>query len=487
MSFIKKISVFVILCLSIIHSQSKAQFYSTGQDPASAKWKQIKTNNFQIIFQDEFSDEGQKIANILEYYYGKVGKSLNHQPRKISVVVHNQTILSNGYVAWAPKRMELFVTPPQDNSPDLWLEHLCIHEMRHVVQLDKLNQGITRILATVFGQQAIGLVAGQLPMWYLEGDAVCTETAFSNFGRGRLPYFHRGIKTHLLSDEERYSFDKMLFGSYRDYVPNYYEYGYQLTAYTRKRYGADIWTNIENHVAKNSYTLLPAYFAFYRGLKKNINLSQKELYNQAFDYIDSIWRVEESHRYNIEPRFVQNYSINEYENYINPIYINDTNILALKKGLSHIPQFVLVSENTEKIIHEPGILVSKDFSYSNNILVWAEYKPDMRWHNREYNSIKMLNIETGSTYTLIAKSRYFSPDISNNADKIVVVEVDTENSASLVILDAFNGKIIQKIESEKGNFIQRPRWSVDGNSIYVIALTDEGKKVSSYDLIKKQW
>jgi len=202
-----------------------AQFYSTGQDPSSAKWMQIKTNYFQIIFQEGFEGQAKKIAQTLDFYYNRAGVSLNHSPKKISVIVHNQIITSNGYVAWAPKRMELYATPPQDIYPDPWLEHLCIHELRHVVQIDKLNQGITKILAVVFGQQATGLVAGQLPMWYYEGDAVSAETAFTKFGRGRIPSFHQGIKTHLLSSTERFSFDKALNGSYKDYVPNHYEYG----------------------------------------------------------------------------------------------------------------------------------------------------------------------------------------------------------------------------------------------------------------------
>ncbi|MFC2152166.1 hypothetical protein ACFLSE_06520, partial [Bacteroidota bacterium] len=224
--FRKSLCLILFLSTLFIH-RSFAQFYSTGQEPSLAKWNQINTNNFQIIFQKEFEDQARKIANTLDYYYFKVGESLNHSPKKISVIVHNQTILSNGYVAWAPKRMELFATPPQDISPDPWLDHLCIHELRHVIQIDKLNQGITKLLALVFGQQAIGLIAGQLPMWYYEGDAVCTETALTEFGRGRLPSFERGIKTHLLSEEKRYSFDQSLFGSYTRYVPNHYEFGYQ--------------------------------------------------------------------------------------------------------------------------------------------------------------------------------------------------------------------------------------------------------------------
>ena len=479
--------LFFNVLLILIVKISFAQYYSTGVDPASARWKQIKSEHFQIIFQSDFSEQAQKIANILEYYYELAGKSLDHQPKNISVIVHNQTIQSNGYVAWAPKRMELYATPSQDQIPDPWLEHLCVHEMRHVVQLDKLNQGITKILSVVFGQQATGLVAGQLPMWFYEGDAVCTETGFSDFGRGRIPSFNQHIKTHLLSDEERYSFDKMLFGSYKDFVPNHYEFGYQLTAYAREKYGEKIWSKVENHVAQNSYTLLPTSFAFYRGLKKNTGLSQRELYNETFNYIDSIWTVENLNQKTIQPKFIQRYEIEEYEDYLNPIPVDEGTFIALKKGLSHIPQFVMVSEHSESIIYEPGALISADFSYSNNFLVWAEYKPDIRWENREYNRIRLLNTRTRTTVTLIKKCRYFSPDISKDAKKIVAVDIDTKNKSSLVILESDKGTVLQKIESQPGIFIQRPKWSQDESKIFVIELTDKGKQISYFDLNTNEW
>ncbi len=478
--------LFISLIFLIHENNSLAQFYSTGQDPASAKWKQIKTDNFQIIFQDNFEDKAQEIANILEYNYLKAGKTLKHKPKKISVIVHNQTILSNGYVAWAPKRMELYVTPPQDGYPDPWLEHLCIHELRHVVQVDKLNEGITKILSIVFGQQATGLVAGQLPLWYLEGDAVSTETALQKFGRGRMPYFERGIKTHLLSDEKRYSFDKMAFGSYKNYVPNHYKLGYQLTAYTRASYGTYIWSNAQSHVARNSYTLLPTPFAFYKGLKKNIGLSQEELYNEAFDYLDSAWTKQMVEKDFNNPKYFQSYEINDYEDYINPIVVDKNTFIALKDGLSHLPQFVLVNSKNEEILYEPGYLVSNDFSYSNNLLIWAEYKPDLRWENREFTTIKILNIKTKNELELVKKSRYFSPDLSKGSDKIAVVKVDEQSKSSLVILNSFTGSVIQEIEPNQG-FIQRPKWSVDGNYIYVIELVDSYKQISKYDLKNNKW
>jgi len=484
---VNKIKFFLVFIYLFCSNLIYAQFYSTGQDPASAKWEQIKTDNFQIIFQSNFELQAQEIAGILEYYYEKVGKTLNHKPKKISVVLHNQTIRSNGYVAWAPKRMELFTTPSPDHYPDPWLEHLCIHELRHVVQIDKLNQGITKILSLVFGQQATGLVAGQLPMWFLEGDAVCTETALSEFGRGRLPYFQRGIKTHLLSEEKRYSFDKMLFGSYKDYVPSYYELGYNLTAYTRKKYGSDIWDKTENNVAHNSYSIIPTPFAFYRGLKKNIGLSQKELFNESLNYFDSLWTIESAEEMPIEPRFFQKYNIVEYENYINPQVIDENNVIALKKGLSHIPQFVKIYEEGEEVLFEPGSVMGNDFSYAHDMLVWAEYKPDLRWNNREFTSIRLFNVKTKTSFTLIRKSRYFSPDITNSIEKIAVIEVDEQNKVSLLILSTYSGEIIKKISSQEGNLLQRPKWSDDEKSIYVIESKKGTKQVSKYDIENDKW
>ena len=49
--------------------------------------------------------------------------------------------------------------PSQDPS-DTWLEHLCVHEFRHVVQIDKVNQGLTKILYYLFGEQITIAITG---------------------------------------------------------------------------------------------------------------------------------------------------------------------------------------------------------------------------------------------------------------------------------------------------------------------------------------
>jgi len=480
-----RIGLFIVFIFSCF--PSFGQFYSTGQDPASVKWKQINTDNFQVIFPSEYRVSAQKVANILEYSYQKVGYSLNHQPKKISVIVHSRAIRSNGYVSWAPKRMELFPVPSQDMYPENWLQQLCVHELRHVVQIDKLNQGITKILSLVFGQQATGLVAGQLPLWFYEGDAVATETALSSFGRGRLPYFKRGIRTILLDDETTISFDKLLFGSYKNYVPNHYEYGYQFTAYVRAKYGADTWSKVVDHVAKNSYTFLPTNWAFNQALKKHTGLSHKELFKASFTFSDSLWEKESFNKTYTPTNFIHPEQ-NDYENYIHPQYQSDSQIIALKKGYSHIPQFVEICHGKEEVLWEPGPLISDDFSVSKNRIVWSEYRPDVRWHNKEFTTIKLLNITTREEKVVVDKVRYFSPAISADANKIAVIEVTLTNEYFLKVISTFNGNdVYLQIPSPKGNFIQRPQWSSDERYIYVIEIDGSQKKVSRYDFVHKQW
>lgn len=89
----------------------------------------------------------------------------------MSMIVRANGGVSNGNAGWAPKKSELYTAPPQDVS-DAWLEHLCIHEFRHIVQYDKVNQGFTKALYYIFGEQITMAVIGvYVPMWFLEGDA----------------------------------------------------------------------------------------------------------------------------------------------------------------------------------------------------------------------------------------------------------------------------------------------------------------------------
>ncbi len=463
--------------------RSYAQYYVTGQSPASIQWQQVHTENFQIIFSKEVNDEANQLANMLEYAYQYIQKTLDHEPGKISVLLHNHTVQSNGLVAWAPKRMEAFLIPPQNSYAQQWLDQLAVHELRHVVQIDKLKQGMSKVLYVLFGEQIIGAIAGYLPDWFYEGDAVCTETGLTFTGRGRLAAFEKEIKAVELDKHKYYSYDKIVLGSYRNHVPNHYQYGYFITAYGRKKYGALLWDSVVNFVARNPYSLFASYF----GIKKYTGLSKRKLYLSAMDYMENTWKFQVEQ---LSPTSFKRWNKREntdYTNYRHPQYINDSTIIVEKSGIDQIAKFIILTQSgEEKKIHTPGFYSSLNLSYQNGQLIWGEYIPDTRWGKRDYYVVKSYDFEQNKTSMITSRSRYFAPCLSNDATKIVVVEHTIENKCYLSFLHPKTGNKIKSIPTP-GYDIQFPSWNLENNAIYATAVTSEGKMIIKYHIDSNVW
>ncbi len=461
-----------------------AQFYNQGEDPGNLKWRQIRTNHFRVIFPADFNQEAQRLTNILEYYYEPNAGYLDHKPAQIPVILHTHSVRSNGFVAWAPKRMELVTTPSAHLYPHDYLEQLALHEFRHVVQIDKLRQGFTKGLSYVTGEMGIGAVAGFMPFWYLEGDAVDAETRLSRTGRGRLPSFEMEIKAMLADVPNLYSYEKATMGSYRDHVPNHYKYGYQMVAFARNKYQKDIWGKMVDYTARNPYTLYPFYF----GLKKYAGSSKVRLYQETFETLRSHWASRDSLRSLTEAKQLNQRSSKHYTAYRFPRYVNDSLVFAEKSGIDQINEFVVIDrEGREKRIHRPGFYNPANISVGNGKLVWAEIIPDVRWARSNYSIIKVFDIKRGTEKMLTSKSRYFAPDLSPDATKVVAIETDLQNQYFLVVLDEQKGKILYRIPSPGNKYLQFPVWSVDQQGIYMTALGTKGKKILYYDLAGSAW
>ena len=464
------------------HTKASAQFFTNGQDPASVEWKQMHTPNFQVIFPSDFADQARYVSNILEYAYERGAQSLDHQPRKISVIIHNRSVISNGFVAPAPHRVELYSVPPQGNLDMPWLEHLVIHEFRHVVQIDKLNQGLTRILGYVFGQQANAAVAGMLPMWYLEGDAVISETALTRDGRGRLPSFTRNMRARLNDSAGLFSFDKMLMGSYRDQTPNHYELGYHLASWARMKYGTEFWQQVEDHVGKRPYQVV----SFNMGLDKYSGLNSSGVYDSAMTHFRDTYRVPSGERKETA-RIIAGSGHDDYRSYRFPKAIGNNEYLAIRKDFSHLPRFVRIKEEGEETVHTPGPMTFEGISYANGLVAWSERVPDVRWSNQSYSVVKLYDLEADEESTLQIDTRWFAPDISSDGQQVVAVEVARDNTCSLVIRNVTEDDDPQRFAHPKGIFLQQPVWSADGNHIYVIGLTSEGKGLYRLNPDTQSW
>ena len=165
---------FIILYITLLlfTQNTFSQYYDTGQDPASLKWVQIKTERFKVIYPENYGQGGIEFAKSLDDAYSRLGSLFPQKKFRIPVIIHNYTTNSNGYVAWAPRRMEIYPTPEQNTIPLDPVKQLSIHELTHVLQMESLNKGFSKGMSFLFGEQIFGVVAFLLPLWYLEGDAV---------------------------------------------------------------------------------------------------------------------------------------------------------------------------------------------------------------------------------------------------------------------------------------------------------------------------
>ncbi|MFW5820492.1 MAG: hypothetical protein ACOCWA_04330 [Bacteroidota bacterium] len=479
---ILKITALIIIFL-FSGFKLKAQFYEYGQPPPSLEWKKIESEHFTLIYPEEIKHDANRLLILLEKNYYRSGDQLNNNPDKVPVILHNHTVRSNGFVVWAPKRMEMFMHPDVDPISQDWLTHLSLHEFRHVVQVDKLNQGITKVLTTVLGEQGIGPAAGMVPFWFYEGDAIYAETSLGKSGRGRSPRFEMRLKAHLLEDERIFSFSEAYLGSYKKYVPDYYQFGYQMVSYARKNYGEDFWTDALNYTGRNIFIIDPMYFY----LKRETGKGKAGLYESSMHYIKNHWEEQREKRKVTEYEPV-NKKRKLYTSYKSPQITKEKTIIAVRSGLDLLDRIVLIdSTGNEELLHVPGRLYSGRISYSNKKIIWDEYVPDIRWTNKSSSEILEYDMETGRTRKLTRNGRYSSPSFSPSGDTILSIETSLANEYHLVFLNSYDGTELSRVPSPGNIQLLDPAWLQNNDRIVAIGLDEKGKQLLQYDRSENNW
>lgn len=459
------------------------QFYDNGQDPASLRWNKIDTRHYRLIFPESFRPEAQRLANLLDYSFDFVNYSLKSNPRKIPVVIHNQSTFSNGMVVWAPKRVEFYTVPDPNSWPQDELEQLVSHELRHVAQIEKINRRFTGTLGYITGELAAGGLSAMIPLWFMEGDAVSSETLMSHSGRGRLPSFEMGVRAISLERGEMYRYDKSLLGSFKNYVPDWYEYGYQVTAWSRKQYGIDLWNHALEKVAGYPFFINPVNVSFWKEAK----LTKRRLYDSAFVHLHETWTKQDE---DINPTPFENLTPNKpkaFTSYRFPRYLNDSTLVVERSGIDDINRFVRISQDgKEQVMHTPGYYQSVRLSAGGKKIVWAETVYDERWENRTFSVIKLFDPETGREWTMTRRSRYFAPDISPDGKTVAAVRNEPDNTSFIDIIDVKHDRLTASYGLPGNISFFKPVWR-DTSHLLVIVLTDRGKEIRELDVQNNRW
>jgi len=452
-----------------------AQYFSLGADPASVRWNMVKTEHFSVIYPDNMDSIGNRVANSLEYFRNPASNSLEALPGRWPVILHSRTVISNATTPYAPKRIDIMTMPPQDNYGQNWLDQLVIHEYRHSVQYAAVNRGFTKAMTYIFGQQAVPAVMGLfVPFWFIEGDATVVETATTQTGRGRVPSFEMKLRAQFV-EKGIFSYDKAYNGSYRDFIPNWYELGYLLAGHTRLKYGKETWSSVMDRTGKLPFMLV----AFSNTLFKETGYGKSRLYDTISSELRQSWLEQDQKTDTTAYTTMLQGKDRLYTSRTQPSMMPDGRIAAIRSSIDDISRIIAIdSKGSEEVLVSPGYIIDDCISAAAGKICWAEMDRDPRWDLQSFSVIKQYDLETGKTIRLTQKTRYFAPCLNSEGSLIAAVEVNETNNNFLVILDAKTGQVIHRHATPENHFASYPAWSPDNGKVAVILTRSEGKCVA---------
>jgi hypothetical protein len=426
--------------------------------PTHVKWQQVNVANAKIVFEKGNDSFAQRAAAIINQLQQPTQNTIGTKIKPVTVLVQNRTIVPNGYVGLAPYRSEFFGTPPH-NSFELgslyWVDQLTIHEYRHLQQYSNFNVGGSKIFKILFGEGGQALAnALTVPDWFFEGDAIYNETQTSWQGRGRLNYFFNDYRS-LWQAGKKYPYMKLRNGSLRDFVPNHYALGYLLIAYGREKYGNDFWKNVSTRAAAMKGLLYP----FQQAVKKYSGKTYQQFTNEALAYM----------RTNLINSKTQNITTAKHflgdEEFITPM--EDGRLLLVKSSYKSIPAFYIKDGAIEQKIRVKDVSPDNYFTYSKGKIIYASYRPDVRWGYQNFSELQVLDVNSGQQKTITKKSKYFAPAFNNNNTKIVAVEANAFGKYALHILNS-EGKLQTAITNPQNYYYTYPKFTDDDNIVTAV-------------------
>ncbi len=447
--------------------------YAPGVD-----WKRIDTEHFTVIFPDEIREQAKEVAGKIDLIYEMDAQTYHEvKQSRWPIILTTSGTRANGYVALPPRKSVWYGTPQAEGDFTIdWYDTLAVHETRHMVQYDRLNRRLNKLLYILGGQSglSLGITLG-VPDWFFEGDAVAAETSFAPGGRGEDPLFYGGMRDVAANTD--YSYQKVVNGSYRDRLPNHYEYGYFLTSYVRKTYGAESWDTILDRA-----TLLPLpAFGMYLGAKKVSGKSWAKLYRKMSEDLAARWEAERAQIPQRDNRIVAAADRRDSVRYEALAMEAGGSILARRTSLADPPVLVRLRDGEEdSLMRIPGygpVSINADAGKA----VWAWNRPSPLYGSRSWSDLVVLDLKSGKKCVITKKERFLMPAMSRKGDRIAALEWTTARTASLLILDSTSAEVLMKRALPEGLFPANPEWSEDDRSIYFTLQGKEGRAIAAVD------
>jgi hypothetical protein len=472
--------LFAFICLPNLLT---AQDVVNENNPPSLKWYQLNTPHFRVLYPLGFETQAQRMANTLEHIHEPESKTMGASPRKISVVLQNQSSISNGFVSITPRRSEFYTMPSQNYNfvgNNDWLNLLATHEYRHMVQFQHATRGFNRLLYYAFGNNVLaGMAYVAAPQWFWEGDAVATETAFTQSGRGRIPNFDLVFRTNLM-EGRTFNYHKQYLRSYKHNIPDHYKLGYHLVSYLRRKTNnPEVWENI----TRRSWNVPFIPFTFSNSIKKEYGLYVNGLYREMAADLKKQWQAQLDTTALTSFEKVNPRTTKAYTDYRFPQELEDGSILVQKSGIGDIEALVTIKNGQERKIYVQGIVNDAAMlSATNSRVVWNEFRFDPRWRVKTFSTIVGYDLGSKTRRVISKKGRYASAAISPDGYQVATVETKTDYQTKLVVLDYLSGKVVKEFDNPTNDFISMPRWTENGKEVIALKTNKKGKAIVRFNL-----
>lgn len=416
-----KISCTVALALSLSVS-GHAQFFTAGDDPGRTRWKSMESAHFRLIYPEGMDSTAREYGRNLEFYRPGVGRSIHYLPGeftrgKMPVVFHPFNSYSNGSVAWAPHRMDLYTQPEAYGSFAMsWDRMLAVHESRHVAQMQFGLSHALRPFGWFFGEMIGGGACGLYGhLCFLEGDAVCTETALTPAGRGRNADFLNYYRIAFDNGDFR-SLYKWSHSSQTRYVPNEYALGYMLLGGIRWLYDTpDFAGRFYEHAARRPYD-----FKYTTITKAVTGKNLSRTFDEVRDTLTTIWKSEMDSRRPYTPMEQVTSVRRGFEQY-SDLAVEGDRLLARRKSLYRTADLVSISGEGRVRRLAKAASYSSPFVADSGRIWWSETFSSARWSLSNSSVIRYSDGKHRRSGTLVRHGKLYNPAVSPDGRTIAAV------------------------------------------------------------------
>ena len=469
-----KALISAIFATIIFAGSASAQFYSWGADPVSLRWNKIRTDFANIIYTDSAEMTARRTLFYIETIQPYIGHGFRHAEMKMPYILHPENFRSNGLTMFLPKRIELLTSPAIESYSMPWMKQLVAHESRHAVQYNNLNRGFIRALSYILGQQGstVGLLF--LPLWVLEGDAVLNETQMSSFGRGLQPSF--SIHYRALGNISKLgrNTDKWFCGSFREYVPDHYHIGYQITSYAYTKYNENIWDKVAWFSSRNPYMIATTAISLKKFYKTSVIKLTRQTFNDLAEYWETLPKVEDSATAVPQPVPQPSYTVYQY-----PIMVDDATAISLKTDLDTPSKFVATDIRTgeERKLAYTGAVSTRP-TFDGQRIWWTEYRRSLLFEERVNSTLCYMSLDDCKPKSVRKRRNTLYPTATGNG-RLAWVEYGLNGVYSIVSGDGFTKD--SRIEIPQQTEIHGLTYDNKTERLYYIATDEEGMHIGGID------